>query len=119
MDNNVRSAIGAALDHPFADEAFELVDMIEESVRDDDPAPESTRHEVASEMTDLIVSRWSTRGLAILWAALGANDAAVERFGESSGSTLDRMTSDLFCVVEDAVHAALVAYAEEVEDDES
>lgn len=110
-DNVVRSAIGEALDHPFAEEAFELVDDIESRVRDGDAGGEL--HEVAAELADQIVSALSIRRIATLWAVLDANDAAAENFGETSGTTLDRVTLDLFVVVEAAVFAALEAYEEE------
>lgn len=109
-DNTVRSAIGAALDHPFAEEGFALVDLIEANVRDGEKGGEL--HEVAAEITDQIVSVMSTRALANLWAILGA-DGEGEDIYAPTGSTLDRIRVDLFVVVERAVFAGLEAYAAE------
>lgn len=111
-DNIVRSAIGAALDHPFAEEGFALVDLIEANVRDGEKGGEL--HEVAAEIADRIVSVMSTRAAANLWAILGADGEAEDRgIYASTGSTLDRIVSDLFVVVERAVFAGLEAYAAE------
>lgn len=110
-ENTVRAAIGAALDHPLAEEAFALVDVIEANVRDGEPGGEL--HEVAAEITDRIVEVMSTRSAANLWAILGANEAATETFGDSHGTTQERITADLFVVVERAVFAGLEAFAEE------
>lgn len=115
--NTIRSAIGAALDHPFTEEAFALVDLIEANVRSEPPIPESTRHEVASEVTDTLLDVISTRGKAILWADLSADGAYQEAYGEpTGGSTLDAVTSDLFVVVERAVFAAQTVRTTEVVD---
>lgn len=111
-DNIVRSAIGAALDHPFAEEGFALVDLIEANVRDGEKGGEL--HEVAAEIADRIVSVMSTRAAANLWAILGADGEAEDRgIYASTGSTVDRIVSDLFVVVERAVFAGLEAYAAE------
>jgi len=113
-ENAVRAAIGAALDHPFADEAFALVDLIEANVRDGEPGGEL--HEVAAEITERLIETMSTRGIATLWAVLNANGAYLEKFGEwDVTTTLDAVRLDLWSVVEDAVHAALEAYAEEAD----
>lgn len=109
-DNKVRSAIGAALDHPFAEEAFELVDAIESNVRDGEPGGEL--HEVATEITDQLVETLSTRRAAILWAALSADDEGADLYGRGD-STSARISLDLFVVVERAVFAGLEAFARE------
>lgn len=128
-DNIVRSAIGAALDHPFAEEGFALVDLIEANVRDGEKGGESVRspsvrywgslhrvsmrlHEVAAEITDRIVSVMSTRALANLWAILGADGEGDDIYAPTA-PTLDRIRVDLFVVVERAVFAGLEAYAAE------
>lgn len=128
-DNIVRSAIGAALDHPFAEEGFALVDLIEANVRDGEKGGESVRspsvrywgslhrvsmrlHEVAAEITDRIVSVMSTRALANLWAILGADGEGDDLYAPTA-PTLDRIRVDLFVVVERAVFAGLEAYAAE------
>lgn len=114
-ENTVRSAIGAALDHPFAEEAFALVDVIEANVRDGEPGGEL--HEVAAELTETLIEGplASTQTLAVLWAVLGADGAAVENFGDfdPSASTLDRVRLDVWIVVERAVFAGLEAFARE------
>lgn len=107
----VRQAIGAALDYPCAEQAFRLADEIEERVTEDDPAPESTRFEVAAEIADDIVANLSTLNLAILWAILGADGAGNEP-GYDGGDTRDRIALDVFTLVESATYAALTAYAE-------
>lgn len=113
-DNAVRSAIGEALGYPFAEEAFTFVDLIEVNVRADAPAPESTRHEVAAEMTEAILDTLSTRQLAVLWAVSSADGEGFETFGgRAEDKTSDRIRLDMFVVAERAVFAALTAYAEE------
>lgn len=109
-DNIVRSAIGAALDHPFAEEGFALVDLIEANVRDGEKGGEL--HEVAAEIADRIVSVMSTRALANLWAILGADGEGDDIYAPTA-PTLDRIRVDLFVVVERAVFAGLEAYAAE------
>lgn len=114
-ENKVRSAIGAALDYPFAEKAFALVDLIEIEVRDGEPGGEL--HEVAAEITERLIEGplSSTQTLAVLWAVLGADGAAVENFGDfdPDASTLDRVRLDVWTVVERAVFAGLEAFAEE------
>lgn len=112
-ENTVRSAIGAALDHPFAEEAFELVDAIESNVRDGEPGGEL--HEVAAEIADRLIETMSTRRVATLWAVLDANESAAETFGDAHGTTQERISNDLFVVVERAVFAGLEAFAAEVD----
>ena len=114
-ENTVRSAIGASLDYPFAEKAFALVDLIEVNVRDGEPGGEL--HEVAAELTERLMDGplSSTQTLAVLWAVLSADGAAVENFGDfdPSASTLDRVRLDVWTVVERAVFAGLEAFAEE------
>lgn len=112
-DNPVRSAIGAALDYPFSEQAFALVDLIEANVRG---FAGSHPGESATEITSNLIEIQSTLSLAQLWAILGANDAAVEEFGEAHGSTEDRIRFDLFVVLQRAVLAGLEAYDDEVFD---
>lgn len=114
-ENAVRSAIGAALDFPFAEKAFALVDLIEVNVRDGEPGGEL--HEVAAELTEALIEGplASTQTRAVLWAVLGADGAALENFGEipAEKTTLERVTLDLWTVVERAVFAGLEAFARE------
>lgn len=109
--NDVRSAIGASLDHPFAEEAFDLVDLIEANIADLDFDGDPDHHETAAEIADTLVSVMSTRSIANLWAILGADGEGAE-IGyppDDAGMTSDRVGLDLFVVVERAVHAGLVA----------
>lgn len=113
MSNPVRDAIGVALDHPFAEEAFRLVDRIESDVRETGiPGEEGESHEAASEMTDSILDALSTRDLATLWVVLSANDEGGDLYAGAESSTLHRLRCDVYVVVERAVHAAIQAYAE-------
>lgn len=110
MSNDIRTAIGAALDHPFAEEAFALVDTIEAAVVDLDFEGDPDHHETAAEITDGIVEGLSTHKAATLWAILAADGCGAD-FYCTGDTTARRIVVDVFAVVEEAVHAALDAAA--------
>lgn len=107
----IRSAIGAALDHPFAEEAFALVDRIESEVESLDFDGDPDHHETAAEIADSIVDSYSAREVATLWVVLQADNLGAERglYGGGAVSTSERVRLDLYRAIESGVHAALVA----------